>query len=115
MRIKHVSLKSFTSATSVGVIVFDKDGCAEVTEEQGKFLCQPGLGFKSLEPAPAPVVAPVEEKAEVAPVSETVTVTETVDTSDPQYEESPEAEEPAPTPPATPTAKAAKPAPKKRR
>jgi len=112
MRIKHVSLKSFTSSTSVGVVTFDAEGCADVTEEQGKFLCQPGLGFKSLEPAPEPVV---ETTTNSINMGEFIPATGSVETAPEVDEEAPE-EEPAPTPPATPNAKAAaKPAPKKRR
>ena len=77
MRIKHVSLKSFTSSTSVGTITFDTEGCAEVTDEQGKFLCQPGLGFKSLEPAPEP--SPVAPTGSGVALSDFIPVTGSVE------------------------------------
>jgi hypothetical protein len=59
MRIKHKSLKSFTTKTSHGDVVVGPDGHADVTEAQYALLTQPGMGFVGLEDVALPPPAPV--------------------------------------------------------
>lgn len=76
MKLKHDSMKSLTTVSSVGSIVIDAYGFAEVSEVQAAHLTK--LGFRLVHeapheaPPPAPVVVvppvePVKVEQEVAP------------------------------------------------